>query len=325
VTATPGRWIASAVFAAAASFFALSVARSWSGHPPPADLLRYPEVADADRALVRRFWTSLDSGRTALAIVRPDEEMRRDEQSDAGEELVQSLREAPGPACRALLRVLCVWRFQPPFDLEIGSGADETPRTWLAEQIRSNCGPADVRVLGRIAADPALAAQARGLAIDAIARPGDPVAAEVLEELALDRSVDPEIRRRAIERLPRLRSPLTPRIHRLLDEPFARLDEAAAVALLRCGDAEAPSLVADARLRRRDDGSDTLDRRLRLRRAPRGGRDGRLDRRAPRAFRLGVRAHAPRVLHRGGPHGVARRRRRIRRRLRPRHGAARDR
>jgi transglutaminase superfamily protein len=253
VTATPGRWIASAVVVAAAAFAGAVVARSWVPAPPPADLVRYPEVEDADCDLVRACWSALGHGRTALVIVRPDDGGAPGgpprTEADPGRErqpLFQAVRDAPASATRALLRVLCVWRFQPMFEFEGGSGAADTPGSWLAAQLREHAGAEDVRVLGRIAADPALAPQARRLAVDAIARPDDPVAAEVLEGLALDRGVELWIRRLAVERLPRLHAPLSPRIRGLLDEPFGRLDEAAAVALLRSGDAEAPSLAVEA-------------------------------------------------------------------------------
>ena len=236
MTATPGRWLAAAVVVAAASFAGFGVARSWSVGPPPADLLRYPEVAEADRELVRSCWSALDRGRTALVVVSHEREA----------ELERSFRDSPQRACNALLRVLCVWRFQPPIELSASSGAADRPKARLSVLLREHADAAAIRVLGRVAADGTLAPQARRIAVEAIARPDDSVAAEILQALALDRGVETWVRRDAVERLPRLRQPLSPRVHELLDEPLARLDEAAAVALLLTGDAEAPSLVVAA-------------------------------------------------------------------------------
>ena len=234
-----GRWLATSALVAAASFAAVFVVRSWEPSLPRADIARYPEVASADPDQVRRFWPALDRGRTALSAVDPSED-------DTHEPLFSAFRDAPGPATDALLRVLCVWRYQPPFELMIDTGERDAPSSPLAVLLCENADAADLDVLNRIATDTTLAPQVRRLAVDAIARPNDRAAQAVLEYLALERRLEPWVRRLAIERLPRLHASLSPRIRTLLDEPFGRLDECAALALLRTGDREAPSLAVES-------------------------------------------------------------------------------
>ncbi len=103
-------------------------------------------------------------------------------------------------------------------------------------------------VLVRVARDRELHDLTRMCAFAVLARPGNDAAMEALADVALDDDASPDLRVRALRRMPRFGAPLPRRLHPLLDNPMGMpydcLDGTTAIVLGATGDFESPTLIA---------------------------------------------------------------------------------
>jgi hypothetical protein len=244
-TVAPGKWPHAALVLVVAVLAVLAGVVTAQSRPPATDAeskyaalapAREQDIAEVLRLLRGRFFVPLTlddaKGMAERAAAPP-----RDTAIDAlGPRLGPALVRALVRRDAGLDRSSSSWT-QPRHD------ASSHAVAWAFRDCETE---AAIRALLVLAQDREMHLETRIPAFVALCRPGNEAALEPLVDIALDPDDRPDVRREVLMRLPRFGVPLPARLRELLDLPFHRLDERAAVVLGATGELESPTLVLRA-------------------------------------------------------------------------------